>query len=68
MTLLEIIRLARDMRDSQKRWPMHPQQASIETMALEKRFDEAAAGLDLSDDMVEATKRLTGALMGRTGP
>jgi hypothetical protein len=41
VTPLEILILAHQMRESQKRWPDHPQQASIETMALEKRFDEA---------------------------
>lgn len=41
MTPLELMRLVKEMRDSQKRWPDHPQQASIETMALERRVDEA---------------------------
>ena len=41
MTPLEIISLVKQMRDSQKRWPGHPQQASIETMALEMKVDEA---------------------------
>ena len=41
MTTLEILILGHRMRESQKRWPDHPQQASIETMALEKAFDEA---------------------------
>lgn len=37
----EFVRLVARMRRSQKDWPMHPQQASIETMTLEKRVDEA---------------------------
>jgi hypothetical protein len=37
----EFVKLVRDMRESQKRWPMHPQQACIETMALEQKVDEA---------------------------
>jgi len=39
----DFVKLVADMRASQQRWPMHPQQASIETMALEKRVDEAIA-------------------------
>lgn len=38
---LDFLKLVADMRASQKRWPMHPQQASIETMALEMKVDEA---------------------------
>ena len=47
----EFIRLVADMRASQTRWPMHPQQASIETMALEKRVDEAigVTGIVMND-------------------
>lgn len=41
MTPLEIIKLVHEMRESQKRWPMHPEQASIETMSLEMRVDAA---------------------------
>jgi hypothetical protein len=37
----EFVKLVANMRASQKRWPMHPQQASIETMALEMKVDEA---------------------------
>ena len=45
----EFIMLVAEMRASQKRWPMHPQQASIETMALESKVDEAiATGITLS--------------------
>lgn len=35
------VRLVAEMRASQKRWPMHPAQASIETMAREQKVDEA---------------------------
>jgi hypothetical protein len=44
MTFLEFITLVRDVRDSQKRWTDHPQQASIETMALEQKLDATLAG------------------------
>lgn len=40
-TPIEIIMLAKRMRDAQKRWPSHPQQASIEVMALERELDDA---------------------------
>lgn len=41
MSPLDVMLLVKEMRDSQKRWPMHPVQGSIETMALEKKVDEA---------------------------
>ena len=41
MTPLQVMLLGKRMRDAQRQWPGHPEQASIEVMALEKQFDEA---------------------------
>lgn len=59
LNLDQFVQLVGDMRASQKRWPSHPEQASIETMALEKRVDEAL------EEGIEPVLRLEDIMIGR---
>lgn len=53
-TIHDFVTMVRNVRESQRRWPMHPVQASIETMALEQRLDEA-----LKDGKIEMPMEFT---------
>jgi len=41
VTPLEVVLIAKKMREAQKQWLSHPQQVSIVVAALEREFDDA---------------------------